>query len=292
MCDFAQAFHPTGHAPRELMMILSTLRKPVDTFAPAVGRLYRVLRDATNRDRSIQTTSGFSLAGDPSMSKGAWEVGEMEAFLELMGTHDAVLDIGANVGFYSCLAASRGKHTIAFEPSSRNLKFLYRNLWENRFLNVEVFPLGLGGRCGLERIYGYGGIASFVPGWGQARKAQSSLVPLTTLDVIALGRFQNKKLLIKMDVEGFELEVLSGASGTLKLTPKPTWLVEIMLSDPLIPGGVSGKFADTFEAFWKHGYQCRKLNPARTPVGRADIDRWVANRFVDSGTHDFLFSAN
>jgi FkbM family methyltransferase len=273
-------------------MILSTFRKPLDTFAPPVGRLYRVLRDATNRRRSIQTTSGFSLAGDPSMAKGGWEVDEIEAFLELMKTHDAVLDIGANVGFYSCLAASRGMHTVAFEPSSRNLKFLYRNLWENQLFNVEVFPLGLGGRCGIGRIYGYGGIASFVPGWGQARKAQSSLVPLTTLDIIALGRFQNKKLLIKMDVEGFELDVLAGAVGTLELNPKPTWLVEIALNGALIPGGISEKFSQTFEAFWNHGYQCRKLNAARTPVERSDVNRWVANQFVDSDTQDFLFSAD
>jgi FkbM family methyltransferase len=273
-------------------MFLSTLRKPLDTFAPPLGRLYRVLRDATNRNRSIQTTSGFTLAGDPSMAKGRWEVEEMEVFSQLMETHDAVLDIGANVGLYSCLAASRGKHTIAFEPSSRNLKFLYRNLWENRFFDVEVFPLALGGQCGLGQIYGYGGIASFVPGWGQARKAQSSLVPLTTLDIITLGRFENKKLLIKMDVEGFELEVLAGAAGTLELKPKPTWLVEIVLNGGLIPGGVSEKFTETFEAFWKHGYQCRKLDQARTPVAPADVSRWVANRFVDSETQDFLFSAD
>jgi FkbM family methyltransferase len=208
-----------------------------------------------------------------------------------METQDVVLDIGANVGFYSCLAASRGKHTISFEPSPRNLKFLYRNLWENKYSDVEVFPLGLAGRCGLGRIYGYGGISSFVPGWAQARKAQSTLVPLTTLDTVAAGRFQGKKLLIKMDVEGFELDVLAGAAATLDLNPKPTWLIEILLSGEVIPGGVSREFAEVFEVFWKYGYRCRKLDSVRTPVAKADVSRWVANGFVDSNTHDFLFSA-
>jgi FkbM family methyltransferase len=273
-------------------MLLSRCRKTVDTFAPSLGRSYRLLRDATNRRRSIQTKYGFSLAGDPSMASDHWETIEVEAFLELMRTHDAVFDIGANIGFYSCLAASNGKHTIAFEPSPRNLNFLYRNLWENQFRNVEVFPLGLARQCGLGRIYGYGGIASFVPGWAQARKAQSSLVPLTTLDTITAGRFQGKKLLVKMDVEGFELDVLAGAVKTLDLNPKPTWLVEILLSGEVIPGGVSRKFAETFEVFWAHGYQCRKLDSARTPVGPAAVSRWVANGLMDAETHDFLFSAD
>ena len=93
-------------------MFLSRCRKVVDTFAPPIGRSYRLLRDATNRRWSIQTKYGFSLAGDPSMTKNGWEAVEIEAFLEVMETHDAVLDIGANVGFYSCLAAEpREAHT-------------------------------------------------------------------------------------------------------------------------------------------------------------------------------------
>jgi FkbM family methyltransferase len=251
-----------------------------------------LLRDATNRRRSIQTAYGFSLAGDPSMAGPGWESDEIEAFLGLIKTHDTVLDIGANVGFYSCLAASRAKHTIAFEPSPRNLNFLYRNLSENNLTGVEIFPLGLAGKCGLGRIYGFGGISSFVPGWAQAREAQSLLVPLTTLDTIVSSRFQDEKLLIKMDVEGFELDVLAGAAETLGRNPKPTWMVEILLSGEVIPGGVSHKFIQAFEVFWSHGYQCRKLDSARTPVGRADVSSWVANGFVDSKTHDFLFSAD
>jgi len=273
-------------------MLLSKCRKTVDTFAPPLGRLFRLSRDMTSRRRSIQTQYGFCLAGDPSMTSKDWEVDGIQTFLRLLETHDAVIDIGANVGFYSCLAASRGKSAIAFEPASRNLYFLYKNLWENRLSDVEVFPLGLAGQCGLKRIYGFGGISSFVPGWAQAREAASSIVPVTTLDTIAAGRFQHQKLLIKMDVEGFELDVLAGAEKILGMNPKPTWLVEILLRDEVIPGGVSQKFAETFEVFWRHGYQSRMLNAARTPVLQTDVSRWIANGVVDPETHDFIFSAN
>jgi FkbM family methyltransferase len=270
---------------------LPSIRELIDTVAPSLGRLYRRLRDLKNSQRAIHTRYGFCLTGDTAMSGDNWEVDEVNAFLELLDNHDVVVDVGANIGFYSCIAASRTKHTVAVEPSSRNLRFLYKNLWDNRFSNVEIFPMGLGAQSGLARIYGFGGTASFVLGWAQARETHSTLVPLSTLDTIMAGRFQDKKLLIKMDVEGFELDVLAGASETLCRNPKPTWLVEIMLGGELVPGRISGKFAETFEVFWKHGYRSRKLNAEQEEVGPADVEQWIANRQVESGIHDFLFWA-
>jgi len=271
-------------------MNLSSCRVVIDKFAPQIGRSFRSMRDAKMFRQPIQTEYGFSLAGDPTILGENFESEEKRVFLESLDTHDIVLDIGANVGFYACLAASRGKHTLAFEPSPRNLSFLCKNLWENKFSNVEVFPLGLAGKSGLECIYGFGTSASFMPGWDHASQARFSLVPLTTLDTIAACRFKNKRLFVKMDVEGFELNVLEGATETLDLNPKPTWMVEVHLNHPCIPGGFNRRFSEVFEIFWKHGYQCTKPDRARTPVAQADVSRWIGNGFVDLGTRDFLFS--
>jgi FkbM family methyltransferase len=269
-------------------MFLSALRKPVDTFAPSVGRLYRRLRDAGVAQESKPTTYGFKLAGDPRMASDDFEPEEARAFLELLESQDTVLDVGANIGFYSCLAANRGKHVVAFEPSRRNLNFLYRNLWENRLSSVEVFPVGLGKQCGLSRIYGFGGISSFIAGWAQAETSRFSLVPLATLDTVVAKRFQGKKLLIKMDVEGFEMDVLAGATETLRLDPRPVWIVEILLRDGVIPGGTNTRFQETFEVFWERGYQCRKLDKERTRVQSADVQQWVS--LGTAGCKNFLFS--
>jgi FkbM family methyltransferase len=207
----------------------------------------------------------------------------------LLESHDTVLDIGANVGFYSCLAASRGRHVVSFEPSLRNLNFLYRNLWENKFSSVEILPLGLAKQSGLSRIYGFGGISSFVVGWGQAETSKYSLVPVTTLDAALAKRFQGKRVLIKVDVEGFELNVLAGATETLNLDPKPTWMVEILLRDGVIPGGINTRFHETFEMFWNRGYQCTKLDKTGSRVQNADVERWVSGGSADC--KNFLFSS-
>jgi len=269
--------------------MLSVLRKPVDSFAPSIGRLYRRLRDIGVAQRSRQTIYGFKLAGDPRIASSDFEPDEVRTFLELLEAHDTLLDVGANIGFYSCLAASRGKHVVSFEPSLRNLNFLYRNLWENKLSSVEIFPLGLAKQPGLSRIYGFGGISSFVVGWGQAETSKYSLVPVTTLDAVAAKRFQGKRLLIKMDVEGFELDVLAGATETLNLDPKPTWMVEILLRDGVIPGGTNTRFHETFEVFWKRGYQCTKLDKTHSRVQNADVERWVSRGAADC--KNFLFSS-
>jgi FkbM family methyltransferase len=163
-----------------------------------------------------------------------------------------VIDIGANIGFYSCLAGTRGKPTIAIEPSPRNIRYLRRNLMENGIRSVEVFPLGLAESAGPRKLYGYGGAASLVEGWAQSKRGESVLT--TTLDEVLAGRFERERLLVKIDVEGYELAVLRGATRTLSRDPRPTWLVEVLQHDPLIPTGHNDQFQATLELFHSAGY--------------------------------------
>jgi len=272
-------------------VFLTKLRKPVDTYVPWLGHSYRTLRDLTSWRLPRQTAYGFQLAGDARMAHPDFEASEAQAFLRQCETHDVVLDIGANVGFYSCLAASRGKQVLAFEPAPRNLKFLYRNLWSNGFTAVEIFPVGLGAKPGLMPIYGSGGISSFVPGWAQASKNGSHFAPVEALDLVLGGRFPGQHLFIKMDVEGFELDVLGGARDVLGRDPKPTWMVEILLHDVAIPGGISTRFCDTFEAYWSNNYRCEALGPNAFEVSREQVERWTAKGSVERGVHNFLFTA-
>ena len=272
-------------------MRFTKLGKVIDKFAPSMGRTYRNMRDRGSFGNPRLTAYGFTLAGSPPLAEITFEADETALFLELLETHDAVFDIGANVGFYSCLAASRSKQTVAFEPFQRNLNFLYRNLTDNKFTWVEVFPLGLGGSPGLKQIYGFADVASFVPGWNRANNKLFSTVPITTLDTIAVHRFKCKRLLIKMDVEGFELEVLAGAVDTLNLNPKPTWLIEILLNNKAIPDGINQRFREVFELFWKIGYSCQSVEDGRKFVTKVDVDKWVADGKVEGGKSNFMFFA-
>ena len=135
-----------------------------------------------------------------------------------------MIDIGANVGLFSCYAHSKGHAVLAVEPQPRNVQLLLRNLRINKF-DVEVLPLALADKIGVLPLYGGGQGASLSRGWGGMKATYSTLVPVSTLDSILTGRFEGAPLLVKIDVEGHEKQVLMGAEQTLKRA-NVSWLVE------------------------------------------------------------------
>jgi len=228
------------------------------------------------------------LAADESIQRGEFEQDELQLFLEILAGSSVCVDVGAHIGLYSCLAAKRGKHAVAVEPLGSNLSLLYRNLVTNGFLDVEVYPVGLASKPGLRRLFGGGTGASFVAGWAATPERWSRTVPVTTLDIILGDRFTGIQLIIKVDVEGFELEVLRGAQQTLGMAPKPRWLVEICLGE-YHPTGRNREFEEVFEVFWRNGYVARTADPTRRPISREDVKRWLHMGFVDFGSQNYLF---
>jgi hypothetical protein len=128
-----------------------------------------------------------------------------------------------------------------------------------------------------------------LPGWAGASEKSYKIVPVTTLDVIVNTRFDGLPLLIKLDVEGFEIDVLKGGQRTLSLNPRPTWLVEIVLNEHF-PGGLNDRYYETFEAFWRHGYQATTADEEQRRVNPDDVIRWAKQGSVGFGSHNYLFS--
>lgn len=268
------------------------IRNTIDSRAPLLGRVYREVRDEKIRGKRQSTSFGCELVSPPSMAEGNWRDYEIDVFGQCLESCNTCIDIGANIGFYTCFAASKGKHVIAIEPLAGNLKFLYENLRTNGLWSVEVYPLGLSGEPGLKPIYGTAQTASFVRGWNDAtEETLCSVAPVSTLDILAAGRRDLLPLMIKLDVEGFECEVLKGATHILELDPKPVWLVEVLLNDSAIPGRINPRFQQVFDTFWQHGYQAKEAALSGRPVTPERIQQWVTESRVDSGSTNFVFSA-
>jgi FkbM family methyltransferase len=272
-----------------MSVIRSAVRSAVLRCAPGLAHAYRLMRDKrVALAPAVQTSFGFTLAGNKRLTNGRYEEAEIGVFLGLIDRASVCVDIGANIGLYTCIAASRGKHVLAVEPLARNLELLYRNIKANNFTEVEVFPLGLTSRTGVERIYGFGVGASLVQGWAGSLRNSYKLVAVSTLDLILNSRFEGLPLLIKMDVEGLELEVLKGAEQTLGMSPRPKWIVEICL-DEHFPGGRNDKFCETFETFSRSGYKARIADGDQRVVEQTDVLRWARQGHVDFGSHNYLF---
>ena len=133
---------------------------------------------------------------------------------------DVVVDAGAHYGFYSLLASrlvgGRGL-VLAFEPASDNYRGLIKNLKLNHAGNIAPLKMALGSRDGEGELYHstHSGARALTPFPPPYRNLHSERVRVAKLDTVLPALGISRVDLIKLDVEGFELEVLKGAVATL-----------------------------------------------------------------------------
>ncbi|MEE2790109.1 MAG: FkbM family methyltransferase [Acidobacteriota bacterium] len=138
-------------------------------------------------------------------------------------TDDVCLDIGANIGVMTLLAASlvgpRGR-VIAVEPNPDNVQLLYKGLLRNRFTNVEVLPLAAADRRSVFAMSGLSNTELIHP---DTASPSSRLTQSVILDEI-LGQLPRLDF-VKLDIEGQEPAALRGLHR-LVATHRPTLLAE------------------------------------------------------------------
>lgn len=241
-----------------------------------------------NIQRPRETPLGFKLMGPTAMVSGNFELEETALIQECLKGADIFVDVGANVGLYTCLARKQGIRTVAFEPLRQNLDYLYTNLEANGWRDVEVYPIGLSEVPGLTVLYGTGTGASLISGWASSSPLLRRTIPVSTLDVMLADRFPEQRLFIKVDVEGAEYGVVRGAQKLLDRQPAAIWLVEIILAD--WHPGVNPHFLETFEIFWSHGYESRTADAQRAIITPEIIKSWIAKGRGDIGNGYYLFT--
>lgn len=228
-------------------------------ISPLNNAYHRLLKSNTPREvvakipndgYEYEMALKLNMGGIPhEILAGTFETKTSELFRKYTGecvsNCRSVVDVGANIGYYTLLAASMGVPVYAFEPDNNNLIELYRNIVLNcdskvYFPKVTVFPFALSDRIGTE-FFNHSnaecGAHSLlkIP----SREIDSiSMVPTITLDYVydhfKLGAEfgeTGKRLhiggtgLIKVDVEGAEVRVLRGAENTIRAN-KPVMFVE------------------------------------------------------------------
>jgi FkbM family methyltransferase len=271
-------------------MLRALARASVDSLLPGVGYRYRILRDWYHSlyQTRIATGEGFTLTRHSAVASGSFEPEQTELCRELLQDTDVFVDVGANVGYYSCLAASRGVLALAVEPLPMNLARLYKNLDANGFDSVEVFPIALSNRVGLTRLYGAGTGASLNRRWSNASARHFRTVPTNTLDHLLAGRFEGKQLLIKIDAEGGELDIVRAASLTMARDPAPRWLVEVGIRG-FDATGLNQSFKPVFTEFWNRQYFASTVDVERRILTQGDLEAFWANKDITYGTGNYYF---
>ncbi len=145
---------------------------------------------------------------------GEYSEGEIDVFRQCVGPGDVAIDVGANLGAHTVPLAQLVGPTgvvIAFEPQRILFQILCGNVALNELANVHALPFGVGRAAGSTKVpaLDYRGANNF--GGLSLGGAQGEDVTVIALDQLGLPRVK----LIKIDVEGMELDVLLGAKATL-----------------------------------------------------------------------------
>ena len=259
-----------------------------NTYAACI---IRKLRDELKfaRRRYRKTPAGFLFYGHKQMETGNFEKEETAVFTKLFSSAEVFVDVGANIGYFTCLACQKGLKVFSFEPINDNLKYLYENLRKNGWQKqVEVFPMGVSDKPDLVEIFGEGTGASLLEGWAGVSSLMKQTISVSSLDFLLGDRLAGKKAVIKMDVEGAEYQALCGASKLLGLSPRPMWLVEITLAEHR-QGAKNPNFQATFELFWKHGYEAYSIGSSPCHITREKLVDYLSTGNNIGFETNFLF---
>lgn len=186
---------------------------------------------------------------------GLHEYADMAFVLHLLRKDDLFLDLGANIGSYTVLASKVcGARSISVEPDPGTLVCLQRNVDANGIGDrVEIVETALGATPGVARFsIGFDTTNRIVTNVSEVSRE----VRLASLDSIVGDR---RPTMIKMDVEGYEAEVLKGARQTLKM--ESLLAVETETSDSEVIGALT-----------EAGFEQWHYDPARRELSKEPLE--------------------
>lgn len=183
---------------------------------------YPIIYQFTNKAKLIVQKGMTGATGN--LYCGLHEYEDMGFLLHLLRSDDLFIDIGANIGSYTVLASGHiGADTVCFEPVPSTFKHLINNIYLNQMqARVQSFNMALGSHTGsINFTTALDTINHVVKEPG----ADTIEIPIKTLDSVLQDSFD--PILIKIDVEGYETEVLNGALKTLANTSLKAIIVEL-----------------------------------------------------------------
>ncbi len=164
----------------------------------------------------------------------------MEAFMSQLLTRlfacreGTMLDIGVHTGetLLKVCEIDPDRQYIGFEPTPTCVSYVERLIAANSFRNARIIPTALSSQAGVPKPYSRGedtdGSASIVPGYrGAVHYAHERYVVAPQGDKVIDSLEVSNIAILKIDVEGAEMEVLNGLSKTLD-THRPLVICEIL----------------------------------------------------------------
>lgn len=206
----------------------------------------------------IRTEVGFVLCSTTDyallaclIDTGDLELGTRLLIQRFLHPGEVFVDVGANIGLHSLAAAKALKgcgKIIAFEPFEPTQRLLGKSIWINGFSNItEIHQAAVSNITGYQRLFlgeTSGHHSLFSLSTSDELSLKTVEVPLVRLDEIILAGQQVD--LIKIDVEGAELEVLDSSTSVIMGNPDIALIVEFGPSHLKRAGHTTQQWLDNF----------------------------------------------
>ena len=261
-------FIPVPHRGRDRL---------VSFLSDRARRRWNGVRCITRRGLHIASDLSVDDVGRTLYTYGCLDYYDERAIRKMLRPGSCCLDIGAHIGYYSLLLsrwAGPTGHIFSYEPVPYTYSFLVRNLERNRALNVMPSQVAIGKQAGMVRMSAAEGKRL---GWSTVNDSGELEVRCTTID----AEIERLRLtcvdFIKLDVEGFEVQALTGAETTIReMRPKIMFEVNqrtlrehhaspVMLQDFFL--------ANNYELFSTEGDELK-------PISNIDSERSYFNVFA------------
>tara|TARA_B100000029_G_scaffold164047_1_gene160129 strand:- start:255 stop:1088 length:834 start_codon:yes stop_codon:yes gene_type:complete len=207
---------------------------------------------------------------------GVYEKAETAFIQRTLKSGMTVLDVGANIGYYTALAARRvgpNGRVIALEPDPESYEFLQQTIAANEVGNVDSFQCAAAERKDSMTLYishdnrGDNRLYEPDPRWPKVT------VPARPADDVLKEAGIDTIDFIKIDVQGFEASVIAGLKTTLDQSPNLTLITEFW------PQGLRDAGSDPrdyLKQLRAHGLQLHELNAKGGLAELADDDQFIA----------------
>ncbi len=212
--------------------------------------------------------------------RGAYEPEVVTHIVRILRQGDAFIDVGANVGYFSLVAANLvGKEgeVHGFEPSRSVYELFKASIAANAAHNVHASPIALWSSSGMVRLAKHhnSGLTHVVSGAAPSGARGLEDAAAMTLDEYARSFIHRPIKLVKIDVEGAEVHVLRGMTEILG-SQRPHLIVEA--ADWLLSRlghGLEDMFALLegygYQAFDLEGHATRSAGDARKVLGSRGV---------------------
>lgn len=190
----------------------------------------------------------------------AFEQREKRFVTAVIKSNMTVVDVGANVGFFSCIAASKMKigKIIAFEPVHETFKSLESNI---DFKFFDAFNLAVSDVSGVARMVNDHDSKDLSNGFYRVLEKNDDMTESIEVDVCRLDEMLqqlgiDRVHLLKIDVEGHELRVLNGCGDFLRPQTVGYILFEVFLS----PTGLDESSEAVISKLVNHGFKLHRIS--------------------------------